>query len=108
MVKGAHMVDPLDDPDDPIVEEKDVPSFEIIARKIKDIDNSIIIFRIYYFFSRRAYKFQLIRKDRMCMFEISRELLENLGKDGTSSEQQISDMLTLNVDSEECWKRVES
>ena len=102
------MVNPHDDPDDPIVEEKDVPSFGIIARKIKDLDTSIIIFRIYYFFSRRAYKFQLIRKDRMCMFEISRELLENLGKDGTSADHQISEILSLYIDSEECWQKVES
>jgi len=102
------MINPLDDPDDPIVEEKDVPSFDIIASKIKDIDNSIIVFRIYYFFSTRTYKFQLIRKDRMCMVDISRELLENLGRDGTSSEQQISEMLALKVDSEECWNKVDS
>lgn len=99
---------PSNDPDDPIVAEKDVPSFEIIEKKIKEIDTSIIIFRIYYFFSSMSYRFQLIRKDKMCMLEIPRALLENLGSDGVSSDHELSEILRLNIENEDCWVEVES
>ncbi|HDZ00246.1 MAG TPA: hypothetical protein ENH52_02105 [Nitrospirae bacterium] len=93
----------MDDPDDPMVTEKEVPSYEIVAEKIKEIDNTIIIYRIYYLFNTFVYKFQLIKKDKMCIVEIPRSLLENLNKDGTKSEQELSKLLDLNIENPECW-----
>jgi hypothetical protein len=95
------------DDDDPVVKEGDVPSFSIIQEKIKTIDNAIIIFRIYYFFSTRIYRFQLIKKDKMCMVEIPRGLLETLNTDGTSAEQELSKILNLKIEDEECWQDIQ-
>lgn len=93
----------MDDPDDPVVEEKDVPSFSIIEEKIKELDNTIIIYRVYYFFTTRIFRFQLIKKNKMCMVEIPRSLLEGVAHDGTSARHELSKMLDLKIESEECW-----
>jgi len=98
----------MEDPDDPLVAESDVPSFDVLDKKIKEIDNLIIIYRIYYFFNSMAYRFQLLRKDKMCTIEIPRSLLEDLGRDGTSADREISSIILLNIENEECWKDVES
>jgi hypothetical protein len=97
----------MDDPNDPIVSEKDVPSFNIVENKIKEIDNSIIIYRVYYFFNTFMYRFQLIKQDKMCMLDIPRSLLENLSKDGTTSEQQLLEILNVNIEDSECWSHFE-
>ena len=97
----------MDDPDDPLVEEKDIPSYDIIARKIREIDNTIIIFRVYYFFTTRIYRFQLIKKDKMCVIEIPRDVLENLGKDGASAEREVGELLDLNIENADCWSTFE-
>ncbi len=93
----------MDDPDDPVVAEKDVPSFNIIEQKIKEIDNTIIIYRVYYFFNTRIFRFQLIKKNKMCIIEFPRALLEGLGRDGTSAKHELSKMLDLNIENPECW-----
>ncbi len=93
----------MDDPDDPVVAEKEVPSYEIIAEKIKEIDNTIIIYRIYYLFNAFTYRFQLIKKDKMCIVEIPRKQLENLSHDGSSSEQEIAKLLDMKIEDPECW-----
>jgi len=97
----------MDDPDDPLVQEKDVPSFKIIEEKIKEIDNTIIIFRVYYFFNSRIYRFQLIKKDKMCIVEIPRSLLESVGNDGASAYHELSKLLDLNIENAECWDNFE-
>jgi hypothetical protein len=98
----------MEDPDDPLVAESDVPSFDVLDKKIKEIDNLIIIYRIYYFFNSMAYRFQLLRKDKMCTIEIPRALLEDLGRDGTSADREISNIISLNIENEDCWMDVES
>jgi hypothetical protein len=98
----------MEDPDDPLVAEKDVPGFNIIEKKIREIDNNIIIYRVYYFFERIIYRFQLLRKDRMCIIEIPRALLEELGQDGTSADREISKIISMNIENEDCWSPVES
>ena len=92
----------MDDPD-PVVLEKDVPSFDVVDQKIKEIDNTIIVYRIYYFFNTFVYRFQLIKKDKMCMIEIQRSLLENMHTNGLSAEQKLSAIINNNVDNDECW-----
>jgi hypothetical protein len=97
----------MDDPDDPLVQEKDVPSFDVIEEKIRAIDNTIIIYRIYYLFNSRTFRFQLIKKDKMCMIEMPRSLLESLGIDGISAEKEVSRILDLNIENAECWNDFE-
>jgi hypothetical protein len=93
----------MDDPNDPLVAENDVPSFNVIEEKIKEIDNTIIIYRIYYLLNTFTYRFQLIKKDKMCILEIPRMLLEDLSKDGTTSEQKVSKILNLYIEDSDCW-----
>ena len=93
----------MDDPDDPLVTEGSVPSYNVIEEKIKEIDNAIIIYRVYYLFNTFTFRFQLIKKDKMCVLEIPRALLENLSKDGSTSERELLQILNLNIENEECW-----
>lgn len=88
---------------DPLVTEDKVPSYKIIEEKIREIDNTIIIFRIYYLLTTFKYRFQLIKKDRMCIVEVPRKLLESLGTDGTKADQVLTRILNSNIDNEECW-----
>ncbi len=92
----------MDDPD-PVVLEKDVPSFDVVDQKIKEIDNTIIVYRIYYFFNTFVYRFQLIKKDKMCMIEIHRNMLENMHANGSSAEQKLAAIINNNIDNDECW-----
>jgi len=97
----------VNDPDDPIVDEKDVPAFNLLEKQIREIDNTIIIYRIFYFFSSRSYRFQLIKKDKMCMIDLPRVMLEDLGRDGTSADREISNIISLNIEDEDCWKEIQ-
>lgn len=93
----------MDDPDDPVMEEKDVPSYDTVEQKIKEIDSTIIVYRIFYFFNTFTFRFQLIKKDKMCVLEIPRNLLESLNKNGASAERELNDLLNLHIDNSECW-----
>ncbi len=93
--------------DDPVVTEDRVPSFDIVAQKIRDIDNTIIIYRVYYLFNTFTYRFQLIKKDRMCIVEIPRHLLEGIGKDGASAEEELVRILREKIEDSECWNEFE-
>ncbi len=96
----------MDDPYDPVVSEDKVPSYEMVEQKIKEIDNTIIVYRIYYLLNTFTYRFQLIKKDKMCTLEIPRTLLEDLGKDGTTSERELTQLLNLNIENTECWTTI--
>ncbi len=94
----------VNDPDDPIVDEKDVPSFNRIEKQIRELDNTIIIYRIFYFFTSRFYRFQLIKKDNMCMIDLPRDMLEDLSRESSPSENELCRIITSNIENEDCWK----
>ena len=94
----------MDDPDDPLVTEDKVPSYDMVEQKIREIDSTIIVYRIYYLFTSFLYRFQLIKKDKMCILEIPRVLLENVGKDGSEAENELFALLSQNIENSECWK----
>jgi hypothetical protein len=94
----------MDDPDDPLVTVDKVPSYDMVEQKIKEIDNTIIVYRIYYLFNSFTFRFQLIKKDKMCVLEIPRVLLESVSKDGSEAENELSELLNRNIDDSECWK----
>ncbi len=96
----------MDDPDDPLVKANDVPSYLVVEEKIKEIDNTIIIFRIFYLFNSFIYRFQLIKKNKMCIMEIPRSLLENLNKDGTRAERELQKILNLKIEDIDCWNDI--
>lgn len=93
----------MDDPDDPLITASAVPSYQVVEEKIKEIDNTIIIFRIFYLFNSFIYRFQLIKKNKMCVLEIPRSLLENLNKDGTRAERELLKILNLKIEDTDCW-----
>ncbi|MDP3296332.1 MAG: hypothetical protein Q8N09_01880 [Thermodesulfovibrionia bacterium] len=95
---------------DPRVSEDRVPSYKKVEEKIREIDNTIIIARIYYIFNHLSstYRFQLIKKNKMCIVEIPKKLLDNLKKDSNSAlEQELGDILNLYVQRSECWAEFE-
>ncbi len=93
----------MDDPPDPLVTAKDVPSYQTVEEQIKEIDNTIIVYRIFYLFDSFIYRFQLIKKSKMCILEIPRNLLETLNKDGTRARQELSRILNLKIEDIDCW-----
>lgn len=95
---------------DPRVSEDRVPSYKKVEEKIREIDNTIIIARIYYIFNHlnSTYRFQLIKKNKMCIVEIPKKLLDNLKRDSNSAlEQELGDILNLYVQRSECWAEFE-
>ncbi len=91
---------------DPQVLKDKIPSYEIVEEKIKQIDGSIIILRIFYIFDHMAYKFQLIRNNKLCMVEIPKKLLDDLKRRGSTSEKELTEILDMYVQNSSCWTKV--
>ncbi|HDZ84427.1 MAG TPA: hypothetical protein ENH45_04325 [Nitrospirae bacterium] len=83
--------------------EDKVPAYNVVEEIIREIDHTIIIYRIYYLLGIFVYKFQLIKKDKMCVVEIPRALLESQGNDGTRAEQELSKLIITRIEDEESW-----
>ena len=90
-----------------MVTEERVPSYEAVKEKIKLIDNTIIIYRVFYNFDNLSYRFQLIKKDRMCIVEIPKMLLDELKNNGSSSDEKLAQILQLYTSSSDCWNKVD-
>ncbi len=88
------------------VKKEEVPSYEIVEEKIKEIDGSIIVLRIFYIFMQIAYKFQLIKNDKLCTIEIPRKLLENVRTRDTLQEAELTRILDTTIQHSECWNKV--
>jgi len=91
-----------------MVSEDRVPSYRIVEEKIREIDNTIIIARVYYIFNNGnfIYRFQLIKKERMCIIDIPRKLLDNL-KDNLSYQQELTTILNSHILRPDCWAKFE-
>jgi hypothetical protein len=101
-LKERFMVEPID----PLVSEDKVPSYNAVEEIIKEIDHTIIIYRVYYLLGVSIYRFQLIKKDEMCIIEVPRALLESLGTDGTSGALQLSEIINTKIEDAECWSKL--
>ncbi len=88
------------------VSRKDVPSFEIVEEKIKEIDGSIIVLRIFYIFMHIAYKFQLIKNDKLCSIEIPRKLLEGVRGRNSALEEELTRILDTNIQHADGWNKI--
>jgi len=88
------------------VTKEEVPSYELVEEKIKEIDGSIIIIRIFYLFMHIAYKFQLIKNDKLCAVEIPRKLLEGLRDRNISLEEELDRIIYSSLEQSECWSKV--
>ncbi len=95
----------MDDPD-PLIKEEKVPSYNMISQKLKEIDNTIIIYRIYYLLTSFTYRFQLIKKNQMCTLEIPRVFLEGLSRESTKHERKLTHILNLKIEDLECWNDI--
>ena len=88
------------------VSKHEVPSYDIVEEKIKEIDGSIIVFRIFYIFMQIAYKFQLIKNDKLCTVEIPRKLLEGLKGRNPILEEKLAEILDSSLQESDCWSKV--
>ncbi len=88
------------------VSRRDVPSYEIVEEKIKEIDGSIIVLRIFYIFMHIAYKFQLIKNDKLCSIEIPRKLLEGVRGRNSVLEEELTRILDTNIQHTDCWNKI--
>jgi hypothetical protein len=94
---------------DPRVSEERVPSYKKVEEKIREIDNTIIISRIYYIFENLnfIYRFQLIKKDKMCMIDIPKRVLDGLKHNSEESEQELDSILNLHIHDVDRWTKIE-
>jgi len=88
------------------VTKHEVPSYEIVEEKIREIDGSIIVLRIFYIFMEIVYKFQLIKNDKLCTVEIPRKLLEGLKGRNPVFEQKLAEILDEALQESDCWVKV--
>jgi hypothetical protein len=88
------------------VSRNEVPSYEIVEEKIKEIDQSIIVLRIFYIFMHIAYKFQLIKNDKLCTVEIPRKMLEGLKAGNAILEEELNKLLDSSLQHADCWNKV--
>jgi len=85
------------------VSKHEVPNYEIVEEKLREIDGSIIIFRIFYLFMQIAYKFQLMKNDRLCSVEIPRRLLEGLQARNEQLEEELRMLIDSQLQDQGCW-----
>ncbi len=88
------------------VTKKQVPSYEIVEEKIKEIDGSIIVLRIFYIFMHIAFKFQLIKNDKLCSVVIPRQLLEGLKGQNSILEEELNRILDTKLQHTDCWNKI--
>ncbi|MBI5664329.1 MAG: hypothetical protein HZC49_04470 [Nitrospirae bacterium] len=88
------------------VTKHEVPSYELVEEKIREIDASIIVLRIFYIFMEIAYKFQLIKNDKLCTVEIPRKLLEGLKSGNPILEEKLTEILDASLQESDCWMKV--
>ena len=82
-----------------------VQSFEIVEEKIKDMDGAVIIFRVFDIPEKLTYSFQLLRNNRICMFEISMQLLDDLKNRRPSADDELTNILNSYLKDSGCWSK---
>lgn len=88
------------------VTKHEVPSYDIVEEKIKEIDGSIIVLRIFYIFMHIAFKFQLIKNDKLCSVVIPRKLLEGLKARNSILEDELNRILDSSLQQADCWNKI--
>lgn len=83
--------------------EDKVPAYEVVKEKIRLIDNTIIIVKVFYMFDTITYRFQLFKKEKMCMVELPKKLLDAIKNDGLTQQQQLMDILYAYIKGSDCW-----
>ncbi len=93
----------MDDEGDPEITAIDVPSFSLVEWKIKQIDSTIMVFRIFFVPVELIYRFQLMKKDRMCTVDIDRSLLDELKSGVRTAEEELAEILLISIENENFW-----
>lgn len=88
------------------VTKHEVPSYDLVEEKIREIDGSIIVLRIFYIFMQIVYRFQLIKNDKLCTVEIPRKLLEGLKSGNPILEERLNEILDESLQQSDCWVKV--
>jgi len=91
---------------DPRVSEDKVPAYDIVETKIRHIDNTVIIFRIFYMLDTFIYKFQLLRKDKLCILEIPKKMLLDLKNGDLTADKELTRILESSLEGSDCWNSV--
>ena len=91
---------------DPRVSEDKVPGYDIVENKIRQFDNTVIIFRIFYMLDTFIYKFQLLRKDKLCILEVPKKMLLDLRNGDLMADKEMTRILESCLESSDCWKNV--
>lgn len=84
-----------------------VPSYKIVEEKIKQIDRTIMIFRIFFIPVESIYRFQLMKRDRMCTVELHKTLLDTLKNGDTTAEEELAEILLISIDNDEFWTDIQ-
>lgn len=84
-----------------------VPSYKIVEEKIKQIDRTIMVFRIFFIPVESIYRFQLMKKDRMCTVEIHKTLLDTLKNGDTTAKEELAEILLISIDNDEFWTDIQ-
>ncbi len=91
---------------DPRVSEDKVPAYDAVESIIKQLDNTVIVFRVFYLLDKFIYKFQLLKKDTMCIVEIPKKMLRDIKNGDMPALQELTVILTSALDNAECWNKV--
>ncbi|GAB4538658.1 MAG: hypothetical protein Fur0020_07560 [Thermodesulfovibrionia bacterium] len=78
---------------DPQVSRERIPSYERVESKIRELDGTVIILRVFYSIENLSYNFQLLKNNKMCSVEIPRSLLEGLKDGGAEKEEELTTLL---------------
>lgn len=96
----------MDDEGDPEITAIDVPSFSLVERKIKQIDETIMILRIFLVPVELIYRFQLMKKNMMSTVDIDRSLLYELKSGVREAEEELAETLLISIENEDFWTEV--
>lgn len=78
---------------DPQVSKERIPSYERVESKIRELDGTVIILRVFYSIENLSYNFQLLKNNKMCSVEIPRRLLEELKDGDMEKEYELTTIL---------------
>ena len=83
-----------------------VPAYNIVEKKIRQIDRDIMVFRAFFIPVESIYRFILIKKDRMCTVAIDKALLDALKEGDTASEEELAETLLISIDNDDFWTEI--
>jgi hypothetical protein len=92
--------------DDPIVAEDKIPAYDTVEEKIRQIDSTVIIARTFYVPDNLLYRFQLVKKNKMCMMEVPKKLLDDLKNNSATSEEDLKNLIQLYIQHPDAWVEI--